>query len=165
MPRGGKRPGAGRKPAPVQRALAAPSPEVIKKVAEANITLERTLKELARIGYADLRQVVNWASRSTGVDVDEDTGEMQVRVSNEVTLVDSDQLSEDVAAAIAEVSQTKDGALKVKLHPKLPALAQLLKHLMAAQPAATDQPAQSAPARPAAPSRFAAPPPPKFTSH
>ena len=48
MPRGGKRPGAGRKPAaaPPQPVKATP-PAVLAKVAEEGITLERTIRELS----------------------------------------------------------------------------------------------------------------------
>lgn len=145
MAHGGKRAGAGRKPSAKPAAtVAAAAPEVVTKVAEEGITLERTLRELGRIGYADIRKVVQWASRETGVEFDEATDTMKVRVSNEVTLTDSGQLPPEVAAAISEISQTKDGALKIKMHPKIPALAKLLEHLVNAQP---DKPAEaSAPA-------------------
>jgi hypothetical protein len=35
-----------------------------------------------------------------------------------VTIVDADKISDEAAAAVAEVSQTVNGALRVKLHDK-----------------------------------------------
>jgi phage terminase small subunit len=39
-----------------------------------------------------------------------------------VTIVDADKISDEAAAAVAEVSQTVNGALRVKLHDKHAAL-------------------------------------------
>jgi hypothetical protein len=39
-----------------------------------------------------------------------------------VTIVDADKISDEAAAAVAEVSQTVNGALRVKLHDKQPSL-------------------------------------------
>jgi phage terminase small subunit len=46
-----------------------------------------------------------------------------------VTIVDADKISDEAAAAVAEVSQTVNGALRVKLHDKHAALVSLGKHL------------------------------------
>lgn len=86
------------------------------------VTLERTVAELARVAFADLRDVVEWGTRA-------------VKVSDALTVdmafaepKDSDTLSPDAAAAVAEVSQGKAG-FKVKLHNKTNALDMLMKHL------------------------------------
>ena len=98
------------------------------------ITPERVLSELGRIGFSDIRQVVTWRANVTHLDEDED-GDPVMRVSNEVTISDSAELSDEAAAAVSEVSQTKDGALKVKMHDKLGALVKMGQHLGMFRPA------------------------------
>ena len=46
-----------------------------------------------------------------------------------MTIVDADEISDEAAAAVAEVSQTVNGALRVKMHDKHAALVSLGKHL------------------------------------
>jgi phage terminase small subunit len=46
-----------------------------------------------------------------------------------VTIADADKISDEAAAAVAEVSQTVNGALRVKLHDKHAALVSIGKHL------------------------------------
>jgi phage terminase small subunit len=46
-----------------------------------------------------------------------------------VTIVDADEISDEAAAAVAEVSQTVNGALRVKMHDKHAALVSLGRHL------------------------------------
>jgi hypothetical protein len=46
-----------------------------------------------------------------------------------VTIVDADKISDEAAAAVAEVWQTVNGALRVKMHDKHAALVSLGKHL------------------------------------
>jgi hypothetical protein len=50
-------------------------------------------------------------------------------ITSTVSLVPSDRLDENTAAAIAEVSQGSTGALRIKMHDKLAALVALGKHL------------------------------------
>jgi hypothetical protein len=75
--------------------------------------------------------VVQWrstASRTEG-------GEPNIQVTNVLGLRNAEDLSVDVAAAIAEVSQTSNGGLRVKLHDKRAALVDLGRHLgMFAEP-------------------------------
>lgn len=78
-----------------------------------DITAERVLAELARIGFSDMRDYTEWGARG-------------VRLKN------ASELSEDAARAVAEVSQTVTqggGSLKFKLHDKKGALELLGKHL------------------------------------
>lgn len=84
------------------------------------ITADRVLKELAKIGFADLRKAVVWRGPITEA--------AEVVVGNQVQLVASDQLDDDTAAAISEVSQTAQG-IKIKLHDKQAALVNIGKHL------------------------------------
>jgi phage terminase small subunit len=46
-----------------------------------------------------------------------------------VTIVDADKISAEAAAAVAEVSQTVNGALRVKLHDKHAALVTIGRYL------------------------------------
>ena len=96
-----------------------------------NITQDQVLRELARIGFVDIRKVVTWTNGASGFDEDEaeETGEVRISVANFVMLTPSDEIDAETAAAISEISQTKDGALKVKLHDKRAALVDLGRHL------------------------------------
>ncbi len=130
----------------------------------AGITRERVLAEFARIAFSDIRKVASWKSHVIGMvtQLNEETGEEEqhIKVSNEITLKDSDELDSDVAASVAEVSRAKDGTLKVKLYDKQGALLALAKHLglmattpavRATQPAATkadEKPDDKAPQAP-----------------
>jgi phage terminase small subunit len=108
---------AGYKENPGNASNLAARPEVAARIneikmiiaARAQVTAERVLAEMARIGFADITQAV--------------------RVENgKVQVIDSAQLSADVTAAIAEVSETRDG-VKLKMHDKRAALEALGKHL------------------------------------
>lgn len=94
----------------------------------AEVTVERVIREYARIGFADIRKAVKWRSLISEVGED-DEGVPMTRAANEVALIGSDEIDEDTALAIAEIAQTKDGALKVKLHSKLGALDSMARHL------------------------------------
>jgi phage terminase small subunit len=59
----------------------------------------------------------------------EKDGEPVMVVMPRVTIVDADKISDEAAAAVAEVSQTVNGALRVKLHDKHAALVSIGKHL------------------------------------
>jgi phage terminase small subunit len=95
------------------------------------ITQDRVLKELARIGFSDMRKLLKWTGNNPQMDLQaaEDSGEIEISVANFVQLFDSDELDDDTAACISEISQTKDGALKVKLYDKRAALVDIARHL------------------------------------
>lgn len=93
------------------------------------ITQDAVLKELARIGFSDIRKVAQWGATVLRVVEDkqgQDTG--RTAPYHGVRLVDVSEIDDDTAAAIAEVSHGKDG-LKVKLHDKKGALVDLGRHL------------------------------------
>jgi phage terminase small subunit len=103
--------------------IAAALEEAMAKRSErTEITADRVLQELARIGFADVRNLFTWDEERTA-------------------FVPSRDLSEDEAAAIAEVQAettaftTEDGVtetrikLKLKTYDKLGALDKLGKHL------------------------------------
>lgn len=80
---------------------------------KAEVTSERIVTELARIAFGSARDVMEWGP-------------------NGVILKKSDDLTDDQAAGIAEVSEstTKDGgSLKLKRHDKVKALELLGRHL------------------------------------
>lgn len=84
-----------------------------KRVERTEITADRVLQELAKIGFSDMRTFTKWSNRG-------------------VVLIDSDTLTPDQAACVAEVSQTiteSGGSIKFKLHDKVAALEKIGRHL------------------------------------
>lgn len=88
------------------------------------ITQDRVLQELAKIGFSDIRKAVKWGSEVLVRDAE--TGE-QVIVHG-IAVIDSAEIDDDTAAAIAEISEGRDG-LKVKLHDKRAALVDIGRHI------------------------------------
>jgi phage terminase small subunit len=77
------------------------------------ITADRVLRELARIGFSDLRRVSEWGPKG-------------------VTLKSSAEVSDDAAAAVAWVSvggRKGTHAQRIRLHDKHRALTLLARHL------------------------------------
>jgi phage terminase small subunit len=77
------------------------------------ITADHVLKELARLAFSDARRVVKWGHKG-------------------IEAVDSEDLADDDALAIAEISQVETihgMRTKVKMYDKLGALDKLGKHL------------------------------------
>lgn len=77
------------------------------------VTQDKVVRELAKLAFSNMRSFVEWGP-------------------NYVTFIDSEQISDDDTAAVAEVSQTttKDGGtVRFKLHDKKGALELLGKHL------------------------------------
>ncbi|MDP9539303.1 MULTISPECIES: terminase small subunit [Pseudomonas] len=92
------------------------------------ITQDMVLRELAKIGFSDIRKVVRWGETMVHmVDGEEECAEDMVPYHG-LALIDSTEIDDDTAAAIAEVSQGRDG-LKVKLHDKKGALVDIGRHL------------------------------------
>lgn len=83
------------------------------------ITQDRVLHELAKIGFADIRKAVAWGS------VPDITGEGDALYP--VELIPSSEIDDDTAAAISEVALTAQG-VRVKFADKRAALETLLKH-------------------------------------
>jgi phage terminase small subunit len=106
----------------VAEAIAAGQAELAAKV---GISVERIIMELARIGFSDIREAVQWRSTTT----EGEGREASARVVNVLELKKAEDLAPDIAAAIAEISQLPNGGLRVKLHDKLTALAGLGRHL------------------------------------
>lgn len=94
--------------------------------ARTEITQDKVLRELAKIGFSDIRKIVKWGETEVRM-VDAGEGDDMVPYHG-LALVDSSEVDDDTAAAIAEVSQGREG-LKVKLHDKKGALVEMGRHL------------------------------------
>ncbi|WP_269497811.1 terminase small subunit [Castellaniella sp. S9] len=109
-------------------------PEISKAVQAAQaerskrteITQDMVLKELAKIGFADIRKVVRWGN--TEIRLNDGADEGLVEIYHGLALTAADEIDDDTAAAIAEISQGKEG-LKVKFHDKKGALVDIGRHL------------------------------------
>lgn len=81
--------------------------ELLAKAAQANeVTIERIVAEVVKVAFANQRELMQWGP-------------------NGVKLKSSDELTDDQAAAVSEVSETistTGGSLKLKTHDKLGAL-------------------------------------------
>ncbi len=98
--------------------------EILNKSAtKAGITIDKITKELAKIGFSDIRKSVKWGSE---LSLYNESGDLHI--INGVALIDSDKIDDETAGAISEISQTKDG-MKIKFHDKRAALVDLGKHL------------------------------------
>jgi phage terminase small subunit len=110
-------------------------PEIAKALKEAMqgrsertaITQDMVLRELAKIGFSDIRKVVRWGETEVRM-VDSEEGEGDLAPYHGLALIDSNEVDDETAGAIAEVSQGRDG-LKVKLHDKRSALVDIGRHL------------------------------------
>lgn len=103
------------------------------------VTPEMVVSELAKLGFSDIRQVVEW--RNVTIDAFNADGEPIEVPEVGVTIRNSDELDDKVSPAIAEVSRSKDGTVKVKMHDKLGALVKIGQHLGMFRPvAAPDEP-------------------------
>jgi phage terminase small subunit len=108
----------------VARAVATAQADLAVKI---GVTVERIVTELARIGFADIRDVVQW--RSVPAASDTGAGETNARAISVVEVKNADELTPDAAAAIAELSLQPSGGVRVRLHDKRAALVDLGKHL------------------------------------
>jgi phage terminase small subunit len=97
-----------------------------------DITADRVLKELAKIGFSDIRKAIKWRGHLVSEEDNPEGGDIAVIktvVTNHVELIDSDKLDDDTAAAVSEISQNQSGGIKLKLHDKRAALVDIGKHL------------------------------------
>lgn len=107
---------------PVAEALAKRMKDREKRT---EITQDKVLRELAKIGFSDIRKAVKWGETELRLAEGEDGDVMPY---HGLALVGSDDIDDDTAAAIAEVSEGREG-LRVKFHDKKGALVELAKHL------------------------------------
>lgn len=119
--------------AAIAEAVAQQRASAAANLARRPMTLDDVRAELEKIARADIRQAVRWRSQVLTTVEDPDTGELELVHTNDVELVNSSDLPDDVAAAIGEVSQTKNGSLKIKLLDKRGALVALERSLSRGQ--------------------------------
>ena len=104
-------------------------PEIERALAErGGITRTRLVEELAKIAFSDISKVVAWGPEAAVIRAPED-GVAIKRMENRITLLDSDEIEDDVRGAVAEVLQSANGALHVKMHDKVAALDKLARVL------------------------------------
>lgn len=108
---------------------------------EATFDVARVLKEIERLSTITMRDVCRWGleERTYYFDGDgkviTDPGRWPEAVRTEVVMapfiepINSDELSADAAAAVAEVQIGKDGQMKIKLHAKTAAMEMAGRHL------------------------------------
>ena len=103
--------------------------EIVGRAAErAEVSLERILRELGAIAFSRISKAVTWGP-SVQVREEEEDGQRVKVIVSALVLVPSDKLDENTAAAIAAVSQSSTGALRIRMHNKLRALVVLGKYL------------------------------------
>ena len=94
------------------------------------VTADRIAVELKRIAFADLRDVIGIEEFEYQRQVKDESGEVThvTETGTRVVARPTDSLTEEQAAALSEIAETKDG-LRVKMHSKVAALDQLGKIL------------------------------------
>ena len=88
-----------------------------KRDKRTQVTQDRVIAELAKLGFYDIRKAVKWGAKPEA----SDDGIYPVE------LVASDEIDDDTAAAVSEVSLTAQG-VKIKMADKRAALEALLRH-------------------------------------
>ena len=89
------------------------------------ITQDKVLKELAKIGFADIKDYLEYKTVQSVISHHED-GEPIIDYRQIVDVIDSAEVDTSV---IQEVSIAKDGTFKFKLYDKQKALVDIGKHL------------------------------------
>lgn len=97
-----------------------------KRSERTGITQDQVLAELAKIGFQDIRKAVRWG-RSPIDDTSENADKNGLGIYP-IELVPSEEIDDDTAAAVSEVSLTQNG-VKIKMHDKQAALVSMGRHL------------------------------------
>jgi phage terminase small subunit len=90
------------------------------------VTVERVLAELAKVGFADIKDYLQYKTVKAPVGEDKETGEPVIDYRPIIDVIDSGEVD---GAPIQEVSIGKDGTFKFKLHDKMAALDKMGKFL------------------------------------
>jgi phage terminase small subunit len=96
------------------------------------ITADMVLREMAKIGFSDIRKAIKWQGTLVTEEDNPDGGDtltIKNVVTNSVQLISSEDIDDETAAAISEISQNQGGGIKLKLHDKRAALVDIGKHL------------------------------------
>lgn len=96
-----------------------------KRVERTEITADKVLKEYAKIGFADIKDFVEFKTAKSIVGQDND-GEDVYDWRVILAVKDSSEID---GSMISEVSISRDGTFKFKLHDKMNALEKIGKHL------------------------------------
>jgi phage terminase small subunit len=102
------------------------------RAARTEITTDMVLREMAKIGFSDIRKAIKWQGTLVTEEDNPDGGDtltIKNVVTNSVQLISSDDIDDETAAAISEISQNQGGGIKLKLHDKRAALVDIGKHL------------------------------------
>ena len=91
---------------------------------KAIVTVEEVVKELKKIGFADIKDFLEFKTDLSVVGYED--GEPVTDYRTVVQLKESDEVD---GTLINEISISKDGTLKFKLHDKISALEKIGKHL------------------------------------
>jgi len=84
-----------------------------------NVRIRARIAEIMRVGVSWRNELVTRTEKRRA----------REGLDAAVTIVDADKISDEAAAAVAEVSQTVNGALRVKLHDKHAALVSIGRYL------------------------------------
>lgn len=90
------------------------------------VLIDRVLKELIKIGFSDIKDYLAYRTEKVQIDTDCITGKPIYTNKQIVDMKDSDAVD---GSLINEISTTKDGTFKFKLHDKMNALEKLGKYL------------------------------------
>ncbi len=105
--------------------------EIHRKAADRSaITQSRVLSELAKIAFADIRQLLAWGDFSEpelSANGKRKPGKKALGRQT-VRLVDSESVPDEMIGAIQSIKQTKDG-IEIRLHDKRAALVAIGNHL------------------------------------
>jgi phage terminase small subunit len=87
------------------------------------ITLDHLVEALRPLAFSDIRRVMTWGDAVPVTDPE--TG--QVSIAQGIAIKSITEIDDFAAAMILEISETKDGAKRIKLHDKLAAIEKLAK--------------------------------------
>lgn len=93
---------------------------------ECIVSAKEVLRELKRIGFADIKNFLSFRTAKTVVGHDKETGEPIIDFAPIIELIDSESVD---GKTIQEVSISAKGTFSFKLHDKMSALDKLGKHL------------------------------------
>ncbi|MFT4076861.1 MAG: terminase small subunit [Asticcacaulis sp.] len=122
-------------------------PQIAEAIAKAQaarakrteITADKVLAELAKVGFANASDVVNWGTKEIAFGYTEDGKKLAPEDLGDAAVVryveapfvepiDRDDLPENIKAAVSEVKLTRDG-FAIKMHDKVGALEKIGRHL------------------------------------
>lgn len=103
--------------------------EMKKRERRTEITADRVLRELAKIGFSEMTDFLEIETARVLVGRDPETGEPISEIRQLVLMKDTESIPKEKLAAIAEVKQARDGSISFKLHDKKGALDSIAKHL------------------------------------